>query len=261
MASPPILLPMTAADIPDMAKATAEAFLVDRQTIMKGYGGDKYDMKQETYNSAPGYITNWKVVYMKAVHSETGETMGTCAWGFRGLQPEEVPHLPGTEASKIGPEVMKKLADEKKAHAPVEEEQKPTEEQKVKDGVARLNSESGEDLNDWMEKMMPDGTRCMYIVGLTVVPKFQRQGVSKAFLKWGTDTADRLGLWIWVHSSEGARTAYEAAGFKPIGVWSVDLDEYAPVSVPPEHDHDKSGKWGRYTITYLSYGKGRWVPE
>lgn len=49
---------MTTADIPYMAKVQTEASLVDRQTILKGYGEDKYDMEKITLENAPGSITN-----------------------------------------------------------------------------------------------------------------------------------------------------------------------------------------------------------
>jgi GNAT superfamily N-acetyltransferase len=119
--------------------------------------------------------------------------------------------------------------------------------------VKRIMALTDADLKAWMQKLMPEGTRCMFIASLTVDPKFQRRGVSRALLKWGTDTADRLGLFIWVHSSQGAVKAYEAGGFERIGNLEMDLDEYAPCPPPKELDHDGSGKWGRYELVYLKY--------
>jgi GNAT superfamily N-acetyltransferase len=102
----------------------------------------------------------------------------------------------------------------------------------------------------WMQKLMPEGTRCMFVASFHVDPKYQRRGIGSALLKWGTDVADERGIFIWVHSSEAGVKAYEKAGFEPIGSLDIDLDEYAPRPPPEEVGGDI---WGHYVLTYLKY--------
>jgi len=262
MSTPLSILPAALVDVPHMAKVSAQAFEVDRHTVMKTYGAVKYDMEKGGLESYPKEINSKKVAFLKAVDPVTGEIMGWCAWGFRGLAEDEIPIIEGAvKDDEVGDGIWRDKGN-KLAKKPAEPAEATSEAPAVvDDGVRRLNKMTDDDITDWMMKMMPDGTRCMFVVGLTVDPKFQRRGVGKALLKWGTETADRLAIWIWVHSSQGAKTTYESAGFEPVGKLEIDLDEWAPIPPPPEHDHDGSGKWGIYTLTYLTYGKGRWVPS
>lgn len=114
------------------------------------------------------------------------------------------------------------------------------------DPIKRLESMTSADLKHWMDKLMPEGTKCMFVVSLCVAPKWQSQGVGSALLRWGTERADAAGVFIWVHSSAGAWPMYAKHGFETVGTLDVDLDEYAPAPAP-----DQEGKWGHYEFRYM----------
>jgi ribosomal protein S18 acetylase RimI-like enzyme len=116
------------------------------------------------------------------------------------------------------------------------------------DPIARLEAHTNASMKEWMEILMPPGTKCMYICTLTVSPKYQGRGVGSALLKHGTGIADRFGIFAWVHSSddESAWKLYEKFSFQTQGALDVDLDEYAPAP-PPEGD----SAWGRYVFRYM----------
>lgn len=105
------------------------------------------------------------------------------------------------------------------------------------------------DMNHWMAKLMPPGTKCMYLIGLNVAPQYQRQGIGQAMLKWGADTADKFGVFVWVHSSEGAWKTYEKAGYEVIGCLNIDLDAWAPA--PPPAEEGDGAIWGHYVLRYM----------
>lgn len=101
-----------------------------------------------------------------------------------------------------------------------------------------------------MKILMPEGTKCMIIVGLNVAPEFQSLGVGSALLKWGATVADSYGVFTWVHSShnEGACKAYQKQGFEVIGTLDVNLDDWAPAAPP---DEPEGAVWGHYVFRYL----------
>lgn len=207
-----------------------------------------YDHEGESIPRYHQYLENWKVVMVKAVDDNSGDILGFTAWAFRGLEPDEIPVLEG--APKKGEWKDDKPEQEEVTKSGGEESQ-----DKVEPGSKEGNDESlkqlagitGGNMDHMMENIMPPGTRCMFVAGLNVDPKYQRRGVGLKLLQWGTQTADRLGLWIWVHSSEGAVPAYAKAGFKTFSYLGVDLDEFAP-GPPPD-----GGKWGTYQFSWMKY--------
>lgn len=60
------------------------------------------------------------------------------------------------------------------------------------DKIAQLVEMESQDMQHWQQILMPPGTKCMIIVGLTVAPAFYRRGVGNALMKWETDVADKL---------------------------------------------------------------------
>jgi len=243
-----------------MAKVASKSFEHDRHTQMKNFGTVPYDMEVVAHKNFPPMVDSKTVAFTKAIDNETGEIMGWCAWGFRGLSDDEIPIPEGAPEKNdtLGDSLWRDKRDtdtdvpaaEKKDETPKTEE--PPEEE-PSEGVKRLTTLTSNDMNDTMKDLMPEGTRCMFIASFTVDPKYQRRGVGRALLKWGTDFADSKGLWIWVHSSQGAVPAYEAGGFVPFRSLEFDLDEYAPDPPSAEFDYDGSGKWGRYALTWMKY--------
>ena len=210
---------------------------------MKGQGKKPYNM----YENAPGeiarYMSSEKCVVLKAVDEATGTTVGWSCWGFRGFEATEIPRLDPEQPKEN--DISKPFFKDETA-AKSEEEQ---EENDKDDIVKRLEAMTDADMKHWMETLMPPGTKCMFVVSLSVAPKFQARGVGSALLKWGTDTADKFGVFIWVHSSESAWTTYAKHGFEIVGILDVNLDEWAPK--PPPKEEGPGAIWGHYVFRYM----------
>lgn len=210
-------------------------------------------MEKGTLEGLPKVINSAKVAITKAVDPSTNEILGSCSWGFRGLDESEIP-IPEGAAPKndtLGDAFWKdKRSEEDVAKS---REKQEDEEVEQSEGIQRLNAITGKDMTDWMTKLMPDGTRCMFVNGFGVDVKHQRKGVGKALLKWGTDFADEKGIFIWVHSSQGAVPAYRSAGFEEFSRLNLDLDEFAPAPPAGENDIYGNGKWGSYSLVWMKY--------
>jgi len=273
MSNPPHILPATLADVPALAAISAAAFETDSQTEMKSHGKAPFLMGEYALKSLPNELKHPRIRIVKAVDEKTREIMGFCIWGFRGIVPPVFPVEEGgaegvKEAAKDGKgsEEAKPgsgeggVAGGKGKTAKVEEKEEPP---KPDDLISRLEELTDRDLREWMDAIMPKDNldvKCIYVVGLSVSPDFQRRGVGSALLKWGTDLIDgHKGAFSWVHSSAGAWPAYERAGFRTIRTLDVDLDEYAPVPAPEERY--PGGKWGRYMFRYMVYGTPPHVPS
>jgi ribosomal protein S18 acetylase RimI-like enzyme len=74
----------------------------------------------------------------------------------------------------------------------------------------------------------------MFVVTLSVSPEFHGRGAGSALLRWGTDTADRSGVFSWVYSSELAWALYVKHGFVVVGTLDIYLDKWAPGPPPKE---------------------------
>lgn len=118
------------------------------------------------------------------------------------------------------------------------------------DPIKRLEDYINADMNAWMEEVMPEGTRCIYIIDISVAPNHQGRGVGKRLLRWGMRFCDERGVFAWVHSSQGAWKMYEKSGFQIIRELDVDMDEYAPVPPPNE---GPGAKWGHCVFRYMKY--------
>ncbi|KAK2593727.1 hypothetical protein QQS21_008545 [Conoideocrella luteorostrata] len=237
-------------DVPEIGEISADAFLDDRQTQMKNLGSKPYDMKEITMESLPGLLRNPRAFAIKVTDDATGDIMGFCNWGFRGFNPDDLPKLDGKpepleEPTQPCPETKKEEERQKAYDGSNGPETRPED-----DPIARLQTLTGRDMEAWMEEVMPEGTKCLYIVGLSVSPKYQGRRVGTALLRWGTSICDEKGVFAWVHSSEPAWRMYEKSGFHIIRSLDVDLDRYAPVP-PPNEGPD--AKWGHYVFRYMKY--------
>ncbi|KAL7932459.1 acyl-CoA N-acyltransferase [Trichoderma chlorosporum] len=243
-------------DVPDAAQLSSDAFLTDRQTQMKALGRNPFNMKEYQLQSLPETLKSPRCVVLKAVDNETGEFAGFCNWGLIGFTPEEMPAVEGRvqppERPAAAPEQQPE--DEKSKEKQKEEssavEPKPNPDAAPDDPIDRLQALTGADLDAWQKEVMPKGTKCLVVIGLSVSPKFQRRGIGSALLRWGTKICDEAGVFAWVHSSEPAWKIYEKAGFQVIRALDVDLDEYAPCPPP---DEGPDAKWGHYVFRYMKY--------
>ncbi|KAJ6440951.1 GNAT family acetyltransferase [Purpureocillium lavendulum] len=235
-------------DVPAVAQLCGDAFETDRQTEMKGLGKEPFDMKKYTLESLPGLLKNPRIVVLKVVDEETGDIMGYCTWGFRGFPPDEMPAVEGRTQPGDNPPKPAPSSADKNDSARGAEPTPPAPPET--DPIKRLEALTGADMDAWMAEVMPEGTRCIFVVGLSVSPKYQGRGVGSTLLGWGTDFCDDKGVFAWVHSSEPAWKMYEKSGFRVIRSLDVDLDEYAPMP-PPNEGLD--AKWGHYVFRYMKY--------
>ncbi|KAL7813148.1 acyl-CoA N-acyltransferase [Trichoderma aethiopicum] len=243
-------------DVPEAAQLSSDAFLADRQTQMKALGRNPFNMKEYHMQSLPEMLKSPRCVILKAVDNETGEFAGFCNWGLIGFSPSEMPALEGRiqppERPPAAPASQPKNGKEedkgeKETSSPERSAPVPKAEE---DPIERLQALTGADLDAWQKEVMPPGTKCLVVIGLSVSPKFQRRGIGSALLRWGTKICDEAGVFAWVHSSEPAWRIYEKAGFEVIRCLDVDLDEYAPCPPP---DEGPGAKWGHYVFRYMKY--------
>jgi GNAT superfamily N-acetyltransferase len=244
MSFPITIQPATYNDIDGMARVSDHAFEVDRHTQMKELGKVPYSQYEVMCQCLPMWLSSERCVVLKALDNSTGDIVGWVGWGFRGFEKSDVPRVdPGkpkeVEKSTSSPENVKKEESEK-----TEENSKTGE----KDIIARLEAMTDADMARWMENQMPPGTKCMYLVSLSVSPDFQSRGVGSALLKWGTDIADKAGVFMWVHSSEMAWKTYEKHGFEVVETLDINLDDWAPAPPPNE---GKGAVWGHYVFRYM----------
>lgn len=242
-------------DVSEIGQISADAFVGDRQTQMKNLGSKPYDMKQVAMESLPGLLRNPRAFAIKITDDATGEIMGYCNWGFRGFKPEELPKLAGKpepleEPATLEADSAEQANEEQKAHDGPNGPESRTDD----DPIGRLQTLTGNDMERWMEEVMPEGTRCLYIVGLSVSPEYQGRGVGSALLRWGTGICEEKNVFAWVHSSEPAWQMYEKSGFQIVRILDIDLDEYAPVPPPNE---GPGAKWGHYVFRYMKYLPGQ----
>jgi GNAT superfamily N-acetyltransferase len=240
------IVPATYADIPVLARIAAEPFEKDRHTQMQRLGDNPYDMEAEMLNDFKRRVESANAVIVKAV-DECGEILGLAAWGFRGLRRDEMPFL---QEPLAGERKEEKVEEETDGEAKVVKAEEDKNAEPNNDPISRLQRMTGANMKYWMEKLMPDGVRCMFVAGFHVAPKHQRRGVGAALMKWGTDIADEMGVFIWVHSSEASAATYRKAGFETIGRLDIDLDEYAPCPPPKKVGGDI---WGHYVFEYMKY--------
>ena len=213
-------------DILKMATLGHEAFRDDSHTNLKIYGvpqkaGVDDSGLREQLAAGP------RCHVIKAVHNDTKEIMGFITWGHRGYLPRK-PQPEGTRG--------------RFSEAETDEKTK----------VQIMEDMEDQHFVDFMTEIMPPGTKCWYVMGLNVAPKFQRMGVARALLGWGLERAEKDGVFAWVHSSDSAWKAYAASGFEIVRVLRTDLDAYAEGEAVGKGP-DEGGKWGIYTVRYMVY--------
>ncbi|KAI0126323.1 putative GNAT family acetyltransferase [Xylariales sp. AK1849] len=218
---------ITEADIPIMAAIGHESFLEDTHTNIKEYLLPKKGVDDSG-------IRDWleareRCHVIKAVSTTTDEIMGYICWVHRGY----VPRPPRAEATSG------RFTEASSEVAP-------------KTKIQVMEDMEDQHFTDFMTEIMPDGTKCWFVGGLTVAPKFHRMGVGRALLGWGTSRAEKDGVFAWVHSSDSAWQAYAACGFEVVRVLRTDLDAYAEGDAVAKGPGE-GGKWGVYTVRYMAY--------
>lgn len=123
---------------------------------MKDLGQVPYYMEGQAYNFLPPYVNSERCAVVKAV-DETGTMLGFAAWGFRGFRKEEIPCVDAAPRSEN--ELSSLEGNSKQDDGNGEE----IEAKKVEndEGIKRLGALTHANMEEWQEKLMPEGTRCM----------------------------------------------------------------------------------------------------
>jgi GNAT superfamily N-acetyltransferase len=179
---------------------------------------------------------------MKAVMAD-GETAGFAVWAFGGF--EHVFKGEGVPAPVIN-------YGEKDQEEKGKEDEVQDGESKTKTKIQELAEITNSSMEEWQARFMPPGFRCMVLVAISVLPKYQGQGIDSALIKWGTEIADREGVYCWVSSSDKGWGAFQKMGFREVGRLSVDLDDFADEGIRNEQRED--GKWEDYHLRYMRRG-------
>ncbi len=220
---------ITEEDIPKMALIGYESFLEDTHTNLKIYHLPEKRGPDES--GIRGWLKAPHTCHViKAVHNETRELMGSICWVHRGY----VPRVPKPEAAAGRFSELSEADDQHKTKVQIMEDMEDKH------------------FADFMTEIMAGDTKCWFIGGLNVAPKFQRMGVARALLRWGTSRVDKDGVFAWVHSSDSAWQAYAACGFEVVRVLRTDLDAYAEGDAVGKGPGE-NGKWGIYTVRYMAY--------
>lgn len=235
-----LLQPVVEEDIPELTVMSGLTFDTDRHTQLKAAHPTKpYDHAAGT----PDSVRHWlslpqKVEVTKAVDHETGQIVGCVAWVFRGFD---------RDPSTAG--VAEKPAEPTKAPSnSVSSDYTKTGSADL-DPLEQLRELTDDHFAQFMRRIMPPGTRCMFIAGIQVHPEHQGQGIGRALVKQGTDRADAENVISWVHSSEAGAPLFPRCGFEVDERLEIDLDEWAGKMdlKPPAGDE----KWGTYTFRYF----------
>lgn len=230
------LAPVVTADIPALTEISRLGFENDRHTLLKAaHPTHPYDHA----GGMPEAFEYWsslppeKVEVTKAVDNETGDIMGWVCWAMK-LNTPASPKPTEAESNKPADSIS---PDHAKMGSP------------ELDALGQLAELTNSHLDDFQERIMPEGARCMYVVGITVHPKYQGRGVGEALMRIGTQRADSESVFCWVHSSEAATNLCRKCGFEVDDILEIDLDEWASKMdiKPPAGDE----KWGKYTFRYM----------
>ena len=241
------LRPMTKSDIPACAHLAGLSFESDRHTQLKALSptnpyNHEEGMKQGLaywLGSSPGSIET-----TVAIDNSTQEFLGWVAWGFRGFNSPEAD-------AQLKEEIEKLSEDDASRPAEAGSENEHVENASSISASARekLENQTGSDMTAWMKRLMPPGTKCMYICSIVVHPDHQGRGVGSALIREGTDRADKEGVFCWVHASEAGAPMFERCGFLEVGRLELDLDRWNTEAVIPPEGPD--AKWGTYVFRYM----------
>jgi GNAT superfamily N-acetyltransferase len=116
--------------------------------------------------------------------------------------------------------------------------------------IKELEATTNQAMNHFCDLLMPEGVQCRFIVGMSVAPGYQGQGVGQALMRWGTDQADQDQVYCWVSSSMGGWRAYAKAGFVEVGRLELCLDDYAQ-GVKWKQEDGSEKDWGTYFWPYM----------
>ncbi|KAH6991131.1 acyl-CoA N-acyltransferase [Ilyonectria sp. MPI-CAGE-AT-0026] len=231
-------------DVPRIGEISTRAFDNDSHSQMKIMGQKPGAFAEGMAIGARGWIESPRAVLLKATDDRDGTIVGSMAWGFRGV---ELDASPG-EDKKATEQVEETVVDDDGKGEGATETEEPIP------GAERINeleAMTSKHLHDFMHRIMPDGSKCIFMGGITVDPKYQGQGVGSQLIRWGTEQADRLGAFSWVHASEAGWPVFAKHGFKEVERLTFDMDTWAVGPPPKDGVFGDRESWGPYTFRYM----------
>ncbi|KAI3395627.1 hypothetical protein diail_1065 [Diaporthe ilicicola] len=248
------LKPVLPSDFPAMAEMCGLAFEHDRHTMLKAAH------PTNPYNHAAGMTGAFEywlsrpagsLELTKAVDDATGEILGFVCWGLRlekadlNTDTEQLPDDAAPTAEE-GDKDVQPSGEKPDANKSADETQ---HQEPSLDPLEQLEEITSSHLAAFQERVMPKGTRAMYVITLTVHPRSQGRGVGPALIRQGTNRADAEGVFCWVHSSEAGWHTYQKCGFEEVDTLEIDMDDWArKLDIKPPAGEDK---WGTYKFRYL----------
>ncbi|KXT16572.1 hypothetical protein AC579_6293 [Pseudocercospora musae] len=237
------LRPLTRSDIPACAHIAGLAFESDRQTQFKARSPkDPYDHEAgmqgalaHWLNQAPGLMD-----LTVAEDASTKTVIGWVAWVYRGFNSAECHARRDREPNQLQGDDT----EDNRPTTPSPMEESATSEISAR---ARLERYTGEHLHFWMKRLMPVGTKCMYISSIVVHPSYQGKGIGSAMIHRGIARADEENVFCWVHASQDGAEVFERQGFKAMGKLELDLDSWNTEGLVPPN----GPKWGMHTFKYM----------
>ncbi len=209
-------------EIPALVAIFEAAFRTDRHTRVQTLDGGPQILAGSMHTALASWLESApQRVVLVAVDDATGMVLGWACWSRHGYGDHAPP------ASVAGAQSAEKPRSAL---------------------LMALEMRTNRDRERWQAILMPPGTRCRILVAIAVSPDHQSRGVGTALIRWGTERADRDGVFCWVHASEAGAAAFTRHGFVEVGRLEVDLDEYAPA---PPSGVDPAGCWGTYTFRYM----------
>ncbi|KAK7942557.1 uncharacterized protein PG986_011670 [Apiospora aurea] len=226
------------ADISQLAAISARAFARDANTQMKAQG-----QKPGAFDEGMAVgLRMWidlpptRCVVLKAVDRRDARVAGWVCWGVRGVEvtlpTANEAHAVNLEASAAHEEPDTKRSGPGHEGAEATSRQDKDDEQagpseEAASRIEQFEKMTSDHLSAFQQKIMPEGTRCLYIISIAVDPAAQGRGVGGRLVQWGTGQADRHGVFCWVHASEAGSRLFEGQGFQEVEGLRVDLGEWA----------------------------------
>ncbi|KAH7156575.1 hypothetical protein EDB81DRAFT_787427 [Dactylonectria macrodidyma] len=227
-------------DVPRIGEISTRAFDKDTHSQMKIMGQKPGAFAKGMVMGTRPWIETKRGVLLKATDDSDGTIVGSIAWGFRGIELDASQGDDRDGAKEESGNTEEDVSDGEEAE-PISGE----------DRIKELEAMTSKHLSDFSDRIMPEGTKCMYIGGVSVDAKYEGLGIGSQLIRWGTEQADRHGVFCWVHSSEAGRHLFEKNGFKEADRLTINMDEWA-VGPPPKNGvfRDRE-KWGEYTFRYM----------
>jgi len=251
------ILPATANDVEALSNISVQSFKDDTNTQLKekvygaGWFADCMTGVIQHYmnrmeNPVPGRT---KLTVLKTVDDESGKITGHVTWAEQGLEEASLQATGGLKGESTPDAQEAEKSRDKSREEPQKNNgggQDSTRKTLAQQKVAELEKITSDHMKEWMERIMPEGAKSMFICGISVHPDYQGHGIGKALIQWGTRKADERGVVCWVHLSEAGWGVFNKLGWHVEDSLTVDLDQYA--AEPP--GESSKGSWGSYTFRY-----------